>query len=533
MLMYGENLRFYLGFFETNQKFGRWQSFQLGILMGYCQQNRTNVLFRKIYGGDFFMQISFKPLALTSAPAQVFSRYSLKKKIADLATSRILPVVSLVGLVGIFSVGTAHASGFALNEMSAATLGNAHAGAGAAAEDLSTIYFNPAGLTRMSGTQFQIAGSAIRPSAKFTNAGSTSALGTPLTGGNGSDAGGWEFVPAMYYAMDLSRDLRFGVGVQTPFGLKTEYDAGWVGRYQALTSDMMTVNINPSLAYKLSDTVSLGAGISFQYIDVELSQAIDFGTACVAGPAIAGLGPANCAPIGFLPQARDGKATIKGNDWGYGFNLGALFTPSQNSRFGIAYRSRIKHTLSGDASYDRPAGLPAALAASARFTNTGASADVTLPESLSASGYVDLDSKWALLGDVTWVRWSRFNELRVRFDNGAPDNVTVENWRNTVRVAVGANYRYNDAWKLRTGIAYDPSPVKDEFRTPRVPDADRTWLSFGAQYKPSKNDTWDFGYAHLFVKDGSINKNDPNSGTLRGNYESSVDILSVQYSRTF
>jgi len=468
------------------------------------------------------MQIRLNTAARAVAPSEVLSRISLKKKIAEMSASRILPMVSLLGLVGIFSAGAAQASGFALNEMSAATLGNAHAGAGAAAEDLSTIYFNPAGLTRMSGYQIQVTGSAIRPSAKFTNAGSTSALGTPLRGGNGGDAGGWELVPALYYAMDLAPNLRFGIGVQTPFGLKTEYDAGWIGRYQALTSDMMTININPTLAYRVNDMLSLGAGVSFQYIDVELSQAIDFGSICV---------PLGC-PLA-LSQNLDGKATIKGNDWGYGFNLGAMFTPTQNSRIGIAYRSQIKHTLTGDASYDKPAGLPAPIAASPRFTNNGASADVTLPESLSLSGHVDLDSKWALLGDVTWTRWSRFKELRVRFSNGAPDSVTTEDWRNTVRVAVGANYRYNDAWKLRAGIAYDPTPVKDAMRTPRVPDADRTWLAFGAQYKPSANDAWDFGYAHLFIKDASISKNEGAGGTVRGNYESNVNILSVQYSRKF
>ncbi|TCS36202.1 long-chain fatty acid transport protein [Paucimonas lemoignei] len=480
------------------------------------------------------MQIGVIPLLAKEITVPNRFGFSLKKKLTELGSSRVLPMVSLVGLLGMASAGMAHASGFALNEMSAATLGNAHAGAGAAAEDLSTIYFNPAGLTRMSGSQIQITASGIRPSAKFTNAGSNLGGATPLTGGNGGDAGGWALVPAMFYAMDLAPNLRFGIGVQSPFGLKTEYDANWAGRYQALTSDMKTVNINPSLAYKLNDMVSLGAGVSFQYIDVELSQAIDFGAACFNGPAIAGLGPANCAASGFIPQTRDGKATIKGHDWGYGFNLGALFTPTENSRFGIAYRSHIKHTLKGDASYDRPAGLPAALAASNRFANGGANADVTLPESLSVSGYVDLDSKWALLGDVSWVRWSRFKELRVRFDNGAPESVTSEEWRNTVRVAIGANYRYNDAWKLRGGIAYDPSPVKDEFRTPRVPDADRTWLSFGAQYKPSANDTWDFGYAHLFVKDASINKTEASNGTtVRGNYESNVNIVSVQYSRKF
>lgn len=421
-----------------------------------------------------------------------------------------------------------HAGGFALSEMSAASLGNAHAGAAAAAEDLSTIYFNPAGLTRLSGRQFMVSGSAIRPSANFENRGSFSAAG-PLSGGNGGDAGSWALVPALYYAMDISPDLRFGLGMQVPFGLTTEYDAGWVGRYQALKSDLITVDINPTLAYRLSDTVSVGGGVSAQYVNVELSRAIDFGSVCVGS---AGL--ATCSAIGFLPQARDGSVTVKGNDWGYGFNLGALFTPDARMRFGIAYRSKVSHELSGSANFTKPAGLPGPIAAAPTFTNTGARADIDLPDSLSVSGYVDLDPKWSVMADVTWTHWSRFKELRIRFDNGAADSVTPEEWRNTYRVAAAVNYRYNDMWKLRAGLAYDQSPVEGQFRTPRIPDNNRRWLTLGAQYKPSRQDSWDFGYAHLFVSDASLNKSEPPvGGTLVGNYSNDVNILSVQYNRAF
>lgn len=437
----------------------------------------------------------------------------------------VLPVLGLLALLPATAV---HASGFSLNEMSAEGVGNAHAGGAAAAEDLSTIYFNPAGLARMSGSQFMLSGSAIRLSAKFSDAGSRSAAGTAMTGGNGGDAGNWALVPALYYAMDLTPQMRFGIGLQSPFGLKTNYDANWVGRYQALESEMRTFNINPSISYKVNDALALGAGISAQYIDVTLSKAIDFGSVCLGSP-LAAL----CPGLGYLPQARDGRVTVTGNDWGYGFNLGALYTPNASSRFGIAYRSQIRHKISGDASYDKPGGLPGPLAASPKFTNTGVNADVTLPESLSISGYVDINPKWSLMGDISYMRWSRFEELRIRFDNGAADSVTPEQWRNTVRIAMAANYRYNDVLKLRAGIAYDPTPVKDQFRTPRIPDADRTWLSFGAQYRLSPKSSLDFGYAHLFVKDGGVNQTVTGAGTLLGNYSSSVDILSLQYNQAF
>lgn len=446
----------------------------------------------------------------------------------DRQSVRKFATVPLFGIAALLASGGAQASGFSLNEMGAASVGNAHAGGAAAAEDLSTIYFNPAGLARMSGTQFMAAGSAIRPSAKFTDGGSRSAAGTAMTGTGGGDAGSWAFVPALYFATDITPQLRFGVGVQSPFGLKTDYDAAWTGRYQALTSEMRTININPSISYKVNDTVAVGAGVSLQYIDVTLSKAIDFGSICVG---TFGLGA--CAGGGFLPQAKDGKVTIKGNDWGYGFNLGALFTPNPSTRFGVAYRSQIKHDLSGDASYDKPAGLNPLLANSATFTNTGVTASVTLPETFSISGYTDINPKWAVMGDISYMRWSRFDELRIRFNNGAADNVTPEQWRDTLRLAVAVNYNYSDALKLRAGIAYDPTPVKDQFRTPRIPDSDRTWLSLGAQYKLTPRDSIDFGYAHLFVKDGGVSQTVTGAGTLIGTYSSNVDIVSVQYNHSF
>ncbi|MEY4728987.1 MAG: hypothetical protein RL020_145 [Pseudomonadota bacterium] len=427
--------------------------------------------------------------------------------------------------------GYAHAGGFGLIDMSAASLGNAHAGGAALAEDASTIYYNPAGLMRLPGRQFTLAGTAIRPSAKFANQGSLSAVGTPLTGGNGGDAGAWAGVPGLFYAMDAAPNLRFGLGVHVPFGLKTEYDEGWVGRYQALKSELKTINVNPVLGYRISDAVFIGGGLSAQYADVNISSAIDFGTVCVGSP----LGAATCAPLGFLPQQKDGLVKIDGTDWGYGFNLGAMFTPSNTMRYGITYRSKISHELSGgNARFSLPVGLPAPLAASPNFSDTGVKASVDLPESINLSGYADVDPVWSVMGDINWVRWSRFEELRVRRANGATDFATPEKWRDTWRVSAAVNYHYNDEWKFRGGLAYDQTPVKDEFRTARIPDSDRTWLAFGAQYKPSKQGTWDVGYAHLFIKDSTLNKADPPiGGTLIGKYSNDVNLFSVQYNYAF
>lgn len=469
--------------------------------------------------------IQYPALALPFLSGRAKRRIRVKRFRIVVAAS-LFPLSAIAML---FIPGHARAGGFALNEMSAASLGNAHAGAAAGAEDISTIYYNPAGLTRLPGRQFLIAGSALRPSVNFENNRSVAATGAPLSGGSGGDASSWSLAPALFYATDIAPDLRFGLGVYVPFGLLTEYDAGWVGRYQALKSDLISVDINPSLAYRLNDAVSIGGGISAQYVNVELSQAIDFGSICAGS-----IGLPTCAAIGFLPQARDGGVTVKGNDWGYGFNLGVLFAPDAKTRFGISYRSKVSHELSGSASFTKPTGLPAPIAASPVFTNTGARAGVDLPDSLRIGGYVELDPKWSAMADLTWTHWSRFKELRIRFDNGAPDSVTPEEWRNTYRVSVALNYRYNDMYKLRGGIAYDQTPVKDELRTARIPDNDRIWLALGMQYKPSRQDAWDFGYAHLFIRDSSINKAEPPvGGTLIGNYSNDVNILSVHYSRAF
>lgn len=349
--------------------------------------------------------------------------------------------------------------------MSAAAVGNAFAGAGATAEDASTLYYNPAGLSRMPGRQFTVGGAAIKPSIRFNDQGSTTVTGARLNGGEGGDAGSWAAVPALYYATDVMPGMRFGIGLQSAFGLKTEYDNGWAGRYHALKSELKTVNLNPTLAYAVNDRWSIGLGVSAQYAKVELSRAIDFGSVCAGS-----LGLARCVPSGFLPQARDGKVTLDGDEWAFGFNLGALYMPTPAMRFGLSHRSSIQHKLSGgSARFDRPAGLSGPLAAASAFADSGVSATLDLPETVNLSAYVGLDNKWALLGDLNWTRWSRFEELRVKFDNGSPDSVVKEAWRNTVRAGAGVNYRYNDAWLLRGGLSYEPSPVKDAFRTPAFP----------------------------------------------------------------
>lgn len=385
--------------------------------------------------------------------------------------------------------GLAQAAGFALIEQNASGLGNAYAGQAASAQDASTIFFNPAGLTLLPDRQLVVAGHLIKPQAEFSG---SSNIGS----GNGGDAGSLAFVPNAYLSYRLSPTVVAGIGMNAPFGLKTEYDSGWAGRTQGVKSEVKTINVNPSIAWKISPTLSLGAGLSVQYAEATLTSR-----------------------TAAAPTA--GTLTVEGDDFGWGFNLGALWQVSPATRIGLAYRSEVDQKLEGTVTGAAPAPIPAF-------------ASVTLPDSASLSMFHQINDRWELLADVTWTGWSDFDELRIqrKADGGTLGSPTEENWSDNYRYSVGANYRVNEKLTLRTGVAYDETPVSDTYRTVRIPDESRTWLAFGAQYRLSDRSKLDFGYAHLFVKDANINKTE--SGvTLTGTYDASVDILSAQFTHSF
>lgn len=378
-----------------------------------------------------------------------------------------------------------HAAGFALIEQNASGLGNAYAGQAASAQDASTLFFNPAGMTLLPDRQVVVAGHLIKPQAKFSGS-------STIGGGDGGDAGGLAFVPNAYIAYRLTPDIHVGIGMNAPFGLKTEYDSAWAGRTQGIKSELKTINLNPSIAWKANESLSLGAGLSIQYAKATLTN-------------LTGVGP----------------LSVEGDDIGWGFNLGALWQLSDATRIGLAYRSEVDQKLEGNASFSA---FPAA--------NGPVAASVTLPDSASLSLLHKMNPQLEFLADITWTGWSDFDELRIVRTNGALLGVTAENWSDSYRYSVGVNYRMNDKLTLRTGLAYDETPVSDTYRTVRIPDESRTWLAFGAHYRLSNKTALDFGYAHLFVKDARINKTE--SGvTLTGKYDASVDILSAQLTHNF
>jgi long-chain fatty acid transport protein len=442
---------------------------------------------------------------------------------------------TLASLLSLGNFSAANASGFALIEVNASGQGNAYAGAAAHTNNASTVFFNPAGMMNLEGEQLSIAAHIIDPSSDFNNDGSALPAvlgGGPLTGED-DDGGDTAFVPNFYWVKPIDDDMSFGFGVNTLFGLKTEYDDDWVGRYHSILSDLKTLNFNPSLGYRVNDRFSIGGGLNVMLAKVDLTNAIDFGSLCVA------VAPGPCVAGGATPQAADGKAELDGDnydDLGLGFNLGVTFMISKQTTIGVAYRSEVDIDIEGDADFKLPnnAAVQGVIGATPLFVDTDLKADVTLPASFSVSLAHQVE-KITWLADITWTGWSSFDELRIEYDNPAqPDSVTTEDWDDTMRYSVGLDYQYSDSLVLRTGVALDETPIPSaKRRTPRLPGEDRTWVSLGLTYVANNTFSFDVGYSHLFIDDAKIDNTFESSvptleSTLTGEFEGDVDIFSAQ-----
>lgn len=432
---------------------------------------------------------------------------------------KLIPALMLVA----FS-GAASASGFQLTEQNASGIGNAFAGSAAVAENASTIYYNPAGMTQLQDREISGGLSVVRPSFSFKNNGLSSA-GTLTAAGNGGDAGGWALVPNGYVSWALTKDVYAGIGFGAPFGLKTEYDDRWIGAAQSVKFDLKTYNINPSIAYRVSDRVSLGAGLNWQKVEAEYARLARTST-------------------GYSSV----KSTMNLNDTAWGWNVGALFTVSPSTKVGVSYRSRVKYHTDGDVMNLASDGSLLGNGTLTGLVKAGAAsslkADLTMPDTFILSVTQKLSESWEMLGDISWTGWSSIPKVDIMRTSGPlslnPATVKAQtldtDFRNAWRVALGANYELNDAWKLKYGVAYDQTPVKGESsRLTSLPDNDRVWFSLGAQWAPSKTSKLDLGASYIYVRDSKINNNQTQDvrGLVAGDYEGNIWVFGAQYSVSF
>ena len=420
-------------------------------------------------------------------------------------------LTSALALATVLGAGSeAMAAGFQLREQSSEGLGNAFAGSAAKAYNLSTIFYNPAGMTRLEGNQTAGSATVIMPVAKFEGANTVS--GAPVTNGAtqgsmGGDAINDAAVGAVYAMWDARPDLKFGIAVTAPFGLRSDYEEDWVGRYHALESAITNINFSPTVAYRVNDHLSIGGGPQIAYTKVRLTNNVNLGA--------------------VNPAWSDAKASVEGDDIGFGAVAGMLYEFNPTSRVGVNYRSKVKNTLEGDATFQATAAQKTAVAS---LRDSAATADLTLPDTVTLSMYHELSPEWAVMGDVQWTNWSTFKEVRIKYQDGRADSVTEEKWDDTWFFSLGATYAMNEQHKFHFGVAYDQAPMSDQYRTARIPDANRYWLSLGYTFDVNPNFSTNIGYTHIFADTANINEQSKsNSGVLTGSYDAYVDIISASF----
>jgi long-chain fatty acid transport protein len=318
--------------------------------------------------------------------------------------------------------------------------------------------------------------------------------------------------------------------VSAPFGLKTEYDANWVGRYTAVESEVKTVDFTLAASFDFGAGVSFGLGLVYERAEATLSKAIDFGSS------LCGANPAGCGIL-YAPQANDGFVSVEGDDTGIGWIMGMHVHATDNLAIGFSHRSEIDHDIEGTADFTVPANIAPILGIGApgQFLDTAGGAALTTPATDTLSVTYGINDSWTILGDVTRTQWSSLQEVAIEFGN--PNQATaVEEfgWDDTIFASIGAEWKLNDAWTLRAGYAEDQTPTQNSKRTPRLPDADRQWLSVGVTWAPSEHWEINGGYTRIIADDPTINLA-PSIGTsfssLNGVYSSSVNLwgLSGQY----
>ncbi|HRO62802.1 outer membrane protein transport protein [Thermomonas sp.] len=456
-----------------------------------------------------------------------------------------------LAVLGTLFVGQAAASGFQLREQSVKNLGRAGAGSGVAQRDAAVVSLNPAAMVNISQRTFQVDGTVIDLTAGFTGGGT--ALGAPgvlpnatLTGGNGGDPGDPTLVPNMSAVFPIASidGLYLGASVGAPFGLKTDYAPGWVGRYRALSSEVKTVDLTLSAAYKVNDMFSIGVGLIYERAEATLSKSIDFGTA-ICAQAAAGLPAPNtgnvmltCFNPGWAlyplyhPQSADGSLTVKGSDTDFGFLVGLQITPNEQFALGLSYRSRIHQKLQGTLDFN---GVPAILGADPRFVDGPGGAKLVTPELITLSARYAFTDNFRMMLDIQHTGWNSLQDVTIVRNSGTVVGSEDFSWSGSTFVSLGGEYDFSDTFTLRFGVGSDETPTNDVTRTPRLPDNDRMVYALGASWHVSENLSLDAAYQRIEIKTPKIalpvDLPHSNTSTLYGSFGGHANLfgLSMQY----
>lgn len=390
------------------------------------------------------------------------------------------------------------ANGLSINEQSASGMGTGFSGRSSSAEDASTLFGNPAGMSKLDRAQVSGGFAVIQAKSDISN------VNTTVSGTSDGDMVPVAAVPFGYYVKPLNEDWHFGVGIYAPFGLINDYEDDFQGRYHGVYSKVQVVTLQPTLSYRINDRVSIGFGPTINKIDGKLTSAVQ------TPPSLGGA---------------DAEVNIKGDDVGYGFNAGVLVDVTNQLAWGLTYHSKVDYTLEGRT---RVSGFPGATGLNGNYD---ASLDFTTPESVDTSFTYQLNGLWTLYAGATWTRWSQLQQITVE-NSGAPALFGTINedikWKDVWSAAIGAAYQVSPNWVLRAGYTIDPSPTDDDNRTARIPVSDRKILSLGAGWDINDDVTLDMAYSYLRESEGSVNYAD-----YSADYRNSAHGVSTQLTYRF
>lgn len=423
--------------------------------------------------------------------------------------SRFVRLVLLSASFMSLTTPAAHAASFYLQEQSVSGMGEAFAGAAADTQNASTVYYNPAGMVELADPEIYAGATLLLPSADYDDRGST------ITGAgyggtvalSGTDSGNPfdpAVVPQLFGVLPVNDRIAVGLGITAPFGLADQYDETWIARYNSTDSELRTVSIQPSVAYKVNEWMSIGGGVNIQYVYANLKNSIP-------------------SPLAASPA--EGNQRLSGHDWDYGFNLGLQFKPTDMTKVGLTYKTGISHDIDGTINVKYP---PVAGLADATVPGT---AELDLPNIASLGVSQQLNDKWTVLGSVNWYEWSNFNDIPVASSLGFTQK--FQNYENTWGFAIGARYRMNERWLFRGGFQYDQTPTVTPDRSTRIPDGDRMWFMGGVTYSLTPKVDLDFSAGYVDVSEENIDTTDvfPSAATTtvntRGRTDGGVGLMAA------
>lgn len=397
------------------------------------------------------------------------------------------------------------ANGLAINEQSASGAGTAYAGRASSALDASTIYGNPAGLSKLKGTQVSGGMAAVHANVDIKQTGGTG------RGSNKGDMVPFAAVPFGYFSNQIDENWAFGLGVYVPFGVISDYENGFAGRSQGLYSEVRVITVQPTVSYKFNDRIAVGFGPTINRIDGELTRTVD----------------ANFSQVNPLyPDLGQGKSKVKGDDMGYGYNLGVMIDLSDRTTWGLTYHSKVKYTLDGDITVS---GLSPQFVGQAQQNGVNikngkfkGSLDFTTPESIDTSVTHKLNDQWTVHAGATWTRWSRLASIEpISKYNEIETSTSKEElkWADTWSFSAGAEYQLNPEVALRAGLAWDESPTNNDYRNVRIPVSDRMIFGMGVGWKATDNLTVDAAYAYIKEREGKVKRAEEGLPSTHRGYE--------------